>query len=114
MELTMELPKWVNIQTLVLISYMTLAVIQYVKLAIPDKLIPVASLLVAIGLAILFEFAEVNVYMKLILYGIFATASADIIYQFLGTGTSPKFSLPSKTQLANGGNKPEIPKKEVK
>ena len=101
----MDLPKWVNLETLGLIAYMTLALVQYIKIAIPEKLIPVVSLLLAIGLAALFEFAEVNIYVRFVLYGIFATATADLVYQLLGTSKSKLFSLPSKSQL-NGGPKP--------
>jgi len=102
----MELPKWVNVQTLALIAYMTLALVQYLKAMIPGKLIPVASLFIAIALAALFEFAELNIYVRFVLYGVFATATADLVYQFLGTSKSPPFSLPSKAQL--NGKPPDI------
>jgi len=101
----MQFPSWVKPETLVLIAYMTLALIQYLKSAIPEKLIPVASLLIAIALAALFEFAEINIYVRLVLYGIFATASADLVYQFFGNSKSPSFTLPSKTQIE--AKKPE-------
>ena len=103
----MNLPSWINGETLGMIAYMTFALVQYLKAGIPEKFIPVASLAVAIGLAALFQFAELNIYVRFVLYGIFATATADLAYQFVSTTKSPAFTLPSKAQL-NGKPKEEI------
>jgi len=95
----MTIPSWVDAEKLALISAATLMFIQYVKASIPEKLIPVASLLIAFGIAMLLEFAEINVYAQLIFYALLATAGADFSYQFLSSSSSKPFTLPSKTQL---------------
>ena len=101
----MTLPAWVDPAKLALISATTLMLIQYVKASIPEKLIPVASLVVALGLAVLLQFAEVNVYAQLGFYALFATAGADFTYQFLSNSASKAFSLPSKSDMVDGGKK---------
>ena len=98
----MVMPEWMSLERVGMISVLTLILVQYVKTAIPEKLIPVASLLIAILVAYLFDQAEINPYFRMVLYGTFATAGADTTYGFLSNSKSPTFTLPSKGQMTVG------------
>ena len=98
----MVVPEWMSLERVGMIAALTLILVQYVKAAIPEKLIPVASLLIAILVAFLFDQAEINPYVRMVLYGVFATAGADTTYGFLNNSRSPTFTLPSKGQMTGG------------
>lgn len=100
----MNLPSIIDISIISQIGALILVVIQYVKASIPEKLIPVASILVGIGLSFLF-FYKPGVpiaFVAVIANGVIGAIMADTGYSFISTGKSETFTLPSKTQL-NGG-----------
>lgn len=100
----MNLPSIIDVAVVAQIGVLVLAVIQYVKASIPEKLIPVASILAGIGLSFLFFYKPgVPIDFVIVLAnGVIGAITADTGYSFLSTGKSATFTLPSKTQL-NGG-----------
>lgn len=104
----MNLPSIIDVSICAQIGVLVLMVIQYVKASIPDKIIPVASILAGIGLSFLFFYkpgVAIN-FVVVIANGVLGSIMADTGYSFISTGTSPTFTLPSKTQL-NGTKVPE-------
>jgi chromate transport protein ChrA len=86
------------------IGMLVLAVIQYVKSMIPDKLVPVASILAGIGVAFLLFYDPKVGYVDpvvVIANGVLGAVGADSGYQFLSSKTSPPLSLPSKNGKPN-------------
>jgi hypothetical protein len=100
------LPNWMNAAKLLMISGVTLSTVQYIKQFIPDSWVKPIAIPVAILIAFLLEFADTSVYVKLVVYGLFAVVIADTGYKFVSTKTSPAFSLPSKAQEEAGEKKP--------
>jgi len=96
------------------IGMLVLMIIQYLKAGIPEKLIPVASLI--LGVAISFGYltntsvSEWTGYIVFvtILNGVIGAVSADTAYSFVSGTKSPSISLPSKAQL-NGAVTNAVP-----
>ncbi len=102
----MNLPSIIDVGICAQIGALVLAVVQYIKSAIPEKLIPVLSMLIGIGVSFMFFYkpdAAVD-FVVVISNGIVGAILADTGYSFLSTGKSPTFTLPKKTQR-NGGAK---------
>ncbi len=98
----MNLPDFLDVGKIAQMAALVLMIVQYIKPAIPEKLIPVASMLVGIGISFLFAY---NVsptgfnYVMIITYGVFSAIAADTGYSFLSSSKSSIFSLPSKAQI---------------
>lgn len=104
----MNLPSIIDVSICAQIGVLVLMVVQYVKASIPEKLIPVASILAGIGLSFLFFYkpgTSIN-FVIVIANGVLGSIMADTGYSFISTGNSPTFTLPSKSQL-NGTKVPE-------
>lgn len=97
----MELPGWMDAGRLAMIGAVTLAAVQYFKTFIPETWVKPSALPLAIIVSLMLHFAETNIYVKLIVYALFAVVVADMGYSFLSTKPT-KFSLPSKAQVAEG------------
>ena len=93
----MDLPGWMDAGRLAMIGVVTLAAVQYVKTFIPEKWVKPSALPLAIIVSLMLHFAETNLYVKLIVYALFAVVVADAGYSFLSIKPT-KFSLPSKAQ----------------
>ena len=103
----MNLPSIIDAAICAQIGVLVLMIVQYIKASIPEKLIPVASVLVGIGISFLFFYkapVEQMDFLIIIANGVLGAIMADTGYTFLSTGKSPTFTLPNKGQL-NGGSK---------
>jgi hypothetical protein len=97
----MTLPSIIDLQAIAAIGMLVLIFMQYIKDAIPDKLMRVCSLLVGIGISFLWFYKPGNYnfdFIMIIANGIFGAIGADTGYQFLSPTGSPIFSLPSKEE----------------
>jgi hypothetical protein len=107
-EKDMDLPSWLDLPKIAGLSVLTLAVVQYFKVGIPDKLIRYFSVLVGIALSFACELyigAVLNP-IKAAVNGLIATVTADTAYKFLSNSKSQSFSLPSKAQEEAGQKGP--------
>ena len=107
----MNLPSFMDMAKVAEIGVLVLIVIQYFKSAIPEKLIPVISVLLGIALSFGYicniPFSEWTPYLVFvtILTGVAGAIGADTAYSFVSGTKSTPISLPSRAQL-NGGTKP--------
>ncbi|MBU0907402.1 MAG: hypothetical protein KKE05_04575 [Nanoarchaeota archaeon] len=95
----MTLPAIIDLQAITAIGMLVLIFMQYIKDAIPDKLMRVCSLLVGIGISFLWFYKPGNYnfdFIMIIANGIFGAIGADTGYQFLSPSGSQVFSLPGK------------------
>lgn len=96
----MELPAWLDLPKIGGLAILILAVVQYIKVYIPDKWIK----LVAIGIGILASIAcecYVGASFRIInavVNGIVAAIFADTAYGFLSNKGGGIFKLPSKPE----------------
>ena len=95
-----SLPGWMDAGRLAIIAALTLMLVQYIKSFIPEKLIKVVAIAIALIVAGLMQLAEINIYAKIALYAIFAVTAADTGYKFFSNAKSPSFTLPTKAQEA--------------
>jgi hypothetical protein len=106
----MNLPSIIDVGTIMAMGGLILMITQYVKGAVPEKLIPVASILIGIGVAFLYywnpQTYDVD-WVKVVANGILAAIAADTGYNFMSGSQSPPLSLSSKT---NGTKPSEVAK----
>ena len=100
------LPTWMSLPKLIMISGVTLSMVQYVKGFIPEKWVKPIAIPLGLMTAFLLEFAETNPWVKVAVYGVFAVVIADTGYKFVSNTKSQPFSLPSKAQEAAEEKKP--------
>jgi hypothetical protein len=109
----MTLPSFIDMARVVEIGALVLIIMQYFKAGIPEKLIPVISILVGIAVSfaynanIPFDQWTPNMIFVTILTGAIAAFGADTGYSFFSNSRSQAFTLPSKAQL-NGKPKEEV------
>jgi hypothetical protein len=102
----MDIPeqlKWLDFERIIGLAILTLAIVQYIKVNIPDKAIKVFTILVGVVLAILADLyvgvpAAKIAWFKDVVNGILAAVLSDIGYGFLSTKAGA-FALPSKDDL---------------
>lgn len=100
----MNLPSIIDLTKIVYIGVVTLAVVQYIKVGIPDKLIWVLSWVIGIAISFLYFYnPQVPIsqmdFVAVVANGILGAVFADTGYHFVSNTNSPTFSLPSKTQI---------------
>ena len=104
-----DLPGWMDIPKLLMISGVTLSTIQYCKNFIPEKWVKPSALPIALIIAFMLKFAETNPYVQIAVYALFAVVLADTGYKFLSNSKGnggQTFTLPSKAQEEVGAKKP--------
>ena len=103
-----SLPSWLDAPKIAGLAVLILAVVQYLKVYIPEKYIKLAALLIGVTLAILCELyiGAKLVWVRAILNGIVASVLADTAYGFLSK-KGGALTLPSKepNNKLNGGPK---------
>lgn len=94
-------PSWLDMAKITGLAVLTLAVVQYLKTNIPDKLIRWFTLAVGICLAILSDLyvGKSVAWFQAIVNGIFAGVLSELGYQLLGKKAGV-MTLPSKRDLS--------------
>ena len=102
----MQLPSIIDVQAIVGIGMLSMIVTQYIKGALPDKMIPVCNLIIAIWISFLWYYKPGEAYPDMVMVvanGMLGASGADTGYNFLSASSSPPFSLPRKN--GNGEKK---------
>ena len=95
----MNLTKVLDGPAMLQIAGIAMAVTQYIKEGIPEKLIPVVNILVGIGASFLWFYDPSNGnvdFVVIIANGVLAAVTSDTAYNFLSATNSSPFTLPSK------------------
>lgn len=93
----MNFPSWMDPEKLAIVIGLTLMLTQYLKEFLPEGVIKLAAIAIAILVSWLTLMASMNPYAKIVLYALFAVAGADTGYQFLSSKKSAAFTLPSRS-----------------
>ena len=113
----MNLPSFIDLQRVAEIGLLVIMIIQYFKTAIPEKLIPVVSVLLGIAISFGYNaqipFSDWTPYLIFVtvINGAVAAFGSDTAYSFLSGTNSKPLSLPSKAQLDVHGIQPISPTK---
>ncbi|MGD0662851.1 MAG: hypothetical protein ABSD38_32770 [Syntrophorhabdales bacterium] len=82
------------------IGALVLVVVQYVKVAIPEKVTPFVSIALGILISFLFQYYAGKFDIVIgIVNGVLGAVGADTGYGFLSNSKSPQFTLASTDQL---------------
>jgi hypothetical protein len=82
------------------IGALVLVVVQYIKVAIPEKAIPFVSIAIGILISFLFQYYAGKIDILIgIVNGVIGAVGADTGYGFLSNSKSPQFTLASTDQL---------------
>jgi len=110
----MDLPSFIDVKRVAEIGLLVLMIIQYFKAMIPVKFIPLASVLVGIGIS--FGYTAQLPFSQWTPYGVFVTVingavgafGSDTAYSFLSGSKGGSLTLPSKSQMV-GTTPPATP-----
>jgi hypothetical protein len=99
------LPSFIDVKKVAEIGLLVIMIIQYFKAAIPEKIIPVVSVFLGIGISFGYtanipigDWTPYQIFVTIINGAVGAFAS-DTAYSFLSSGKSPAFTLPDRASL---------------
>ena len=95
-----NLPQWLDMGKIAGVSVIVLAIIQYIKVGIPEKYIKYVAILIGVAVSIASEMyiGKEVIWIKAVVNGVLGAILADTGYSFLSKKPI-SLSLPSKDEI---------------